>query len=95
MHKKSKEITCMKNIIATAAAIMLLTCNAHAADSSVKEVIKILCASQVDPNPNDEPSRQAAQIYAMMKESERHTCGVRGDDFVNYLINKYQSRINS
>lgn len=91
--QKQHEVTCMKKSIATAALLMLLTYNAHAADADVGVALKLLCTSKVVPNPNDDDSKDAAKIYEIMNESEKTGCAEREDDYVNFLIEKYEPRL--
>ena len=93
MHKKLHALISMKKSIATAALLMLFTYNAHAADVKVGKALRLLCTSKVGPNPNDDASKDAAKIYEIMKESERMGCAEREDDYVNFLVKKYEPRL--
>lgn len=68
----------------------------YAATESVSILVTKLCqepgSAQTDPDTAS--SKEAVKIFAMMKESEKRTCGMRGDDYINYLIEKYRARLN-
>ena len=91
---KTKRVIYMNKLIAIASVIMMLSSPIEAAEASLKNALKLLCASHKDLPTDDKAAKQASQIYAMLKEYERQACGERGDNFLDFLVNKYQPRLD-
>lgn len=85
----------MKAIIFTFVLTMLVSMPSHANEGAVKSVLRSICASSTSYDPNLQDSVRAQKIFDLMEMSEKKSCGLRGDDFLQYLMDKYSERVSS
>ncbi|MGA7507164.1 MAG: hypothetical protein WBW72_02465 [Erwinia billingiae] len=85
----------MKAIIFTFVLTMLVSMPSHADEGAVKSALRLICSSGTPYDPNLQDSVRAQKIFDLMKMSEKKSCGLRGDDFLQYLMDKYSERVSS
>lgn len=69
-------------------SITFISVNSYA--DSVSSYLKKFCAGQ-DVNVQSYEASKAEKIFTHLHEREKYACNVRGEGYVDFLINKYSS----
>lgn len=85
----------MKKILAFLVMIMFMPQLALADGKTVSESLKTLCYSGTHADADEPSYKEAQKIFDSMKMYERQACGVRGEDYISFLVKKYQHILNS